>query len=139
MQEGGRFPLLKALFGRRAGRFALEMELPGGPLAFKSRHAPVSLSELEQALLVAAATGVSGWNFGIPYSPATEGRYSSYTLRFTGRTFPTGAGIGTPDFSTPTTTCVTCFGPAIRPPTQVRNLRKWTTSSGCWPCAARRW
>ena len=97
IREVGNFPLLKALFGRRSWRFALGMEQPGGPLAFKSRHAPVSLSELEQALLVAAATRVSGWNFGNPYSPATEGRYCSYTLRFTGRTFPTGAGIGTPE------------------------------------------
>ena len=85
LREVGEFPLLRALFGRRSRRFAMGMELPGGPLAFKSRHAPVPLSDLEQALLLAAAAGVSGWNFGIPYSPATEGRYPSYTLRFTGR------------------------------------------------------
>ena len=124
MQEVGGFPLLKALFGRRARRFALEMELPGGPLAFKSRHAPVSLSELEQALLVAAATGVSGWNFGIPYSPATEGRYSSYTLRFTGRTFPTGAGIGTPELFYTDDNGVYLLRTRDTPPTQVQELEE---------------
>ncbi len=54
------------------------MELPPGPLAFKSRHAPVALEPQEQELLVAAAGGVSGWNFGIPYSPSTEDAYSNY-------------------------------------------------------------
>ncbi|MBI4641185.1 MAG: hypothetical protein HY731_10855 [Candidatus Tectomicrobia bacterium] len=91
------FPLLGAVFGRRARRFALGMEMPNGPLAFRSRHAPIPLSELEQALLVSAATGVTGWNFGIPYSPGRDGEYSSYTLRLTGRTNPTAAGIGTPE------------------------------------------
>lgn len=91
------FPLLEALFGRRARRFGLGMELPPGPLQFKSRHGPAPLTKEEQAVLVAAGAGVSGWNFGIPYSPATEGRISTYTLRYTGRTFPTGAGIGTPE------------------------------------------
>jgi hypothetical protein len=45
------FPLISANFGRRARRFAMGMEIPSGPLAFKSRHAPVPLSELEQAIL----------------------------------------------------------------------------------------
>ena len=66
MQEVWDFPLLKALFGRRSRRFGLGMEMPEGPLAFKSRHAPVPLTQEEQDLLVAAATGISGWNFGIP-------------------------------------------------------------------------
>lgn len=46
---------------------------------------------------MAAAAGVSGWNFGIPYSTTTENAHSNYALRLTGRTFPTGAGIGTPE------------------------------------------
>ncbi len=70
------------------------MELPPGPLAFKSRHDPVPLTLQELNLLVAAAAGVTGWNFGIPYSPSTENAHSNYALRLTGRTFPTGAGIG---------------------------------------------
>lgn len=91
------FPLVIALFGRRSRRFGLGMEFPPGPLAFKSRHEPVALTPQEQDLLVAAAAGVSGWSFGIPYSPSTENTHANYALRLTGRSFPTGAGIGTPE------------------------------------------
>ena len=97
MKQVWDFPLIKALFGRRSRRFGLGMELPPGPLAFKSRHDPVALTQQEQDLLVAAAAGVSGWNFGIPYSPSTENAHSNYAVRLTGRNFPTGAGIGTPE------------------------------------------
>jgi hypothetical protein len=90
------FPLLQAMFGRRARRFGLGMEIPSGPLAFKSSKAPVPLSEPEQMLLVAAATGVSGWSFGVPFGPRTPDSHAEFTLRFTGRTAPTAAGLGTP-------------------------------------------
>jgi hypothetical protein len=90
------FPLVQALFGRRARRFGLGMELPSGPLAFRSEKAPLPLSELERTLLVAAGTGVSGWTFGVPFGPRTPEAHAEFTVRFTGRTAPTAAGIGTP-------------------------------------------
>ncbi|MFW6090952.1 MAG: hypothetical protein ACODAF_03705 [Actinomycetota bacterium] len=90
------FPLFEAMMGRRARRFGLGMEIPSGPLAFTSRHAPEPLSELERAVLIAAATGVSGWNFGVPFGPDRPREHAHYTHRFTGRTAPTAAGIGTP-------------------------------------------
>lgn len=90
------FPLMEAIFGRRSRRFGLGMEIPSGPLAFKSRSLPHPLSELERAILVAAATGVSGWNFGVPFSPSQPTEHAGLTERFTGRTAPTAAGIGTP-------------------------------------------
>jgi hypothetical protein len=90
------FPFVQALFGRRARRFGLGMEIPSGPLAYKSNKEPVPLSETEQMLLVAAATGVSGWNFGIPFGPRTPDSHGEFTLRLTGRTAPTAAGLGTP-------------------------------------------
>jgi hypothetical protein len=90
------FPLMHALFGRRARRFGLGMEMPSGPLAFRSRREPVPLTELEKAILIAAGTGVSGWNFGVPYGPARGAEHGQFTQRFTGRTVPTAAGIGTP-------------------------------------------
>lgn len=89
-----KFPFLDALFGRRARRFGLGMEIPTGPLAYKSVKKPIPLSETEQMLLVAAATGVSGWNFGVPFTPVTPHQHADLTLRFTGRTAPTAAGIG---------------------------------------------
>jgi hypothetical protein len=90
------FPLLQALFGRRARRFGMGMEIPSGPLAFRSEKDPVPLTELEQMLLVAAATGVSGWSFGVPFTPRRPTAHAEFTLRFTGRPTPTAAGIGTP-------------------------------------------
>jgi hypothetical protein len=90
------FPLMSAIFGRRARRFAMGMEIPSGPLAFKSRHAVVPLSELEQAILVASATGVTGWNLGIPHTPSRPTELAHYPVRPGGRTAPTAAGIGTP-------------------------------------------
>jgi hypothetical protein len=90
------FPLMQAIFGRRARRFGLGMEIPSGPLAFRSESEPVPLSELETALLIAAGTGVSGWNFGVPFGPARPAEHGHFTERFTGRTGPTAAGIGTP-------------------------------------------
>lgn len=36
------------------------MNMPGGPLAYKSRHAPRPLTEEEEAILVFAATGITG-------------------------------------------------------------------------------
>lgn len=96
MESLVRFPLVEALFGRRARRFGWGMSLPSGPLAHESRHAPLPLTEREQMLLVAAATGISGWHFGVPFGPRTPQSHAEFTVRFTGRTTPTAAGIGTP-------------------------------------------
>jgi hypothetical protein len=90
------FPLMHAIFGRRSRRFGRGMEIPSGPLAYKSKLTPLPLSELEQSILIAAATGVTGWNFGIPYGPDKPKEHSSYSVRLTGRTFPTAGGFGTP-------------------------------------------
>lgn len=91
----GAFPLLDAIFGRRARRFGLGMEIPDGPLAYRSTRAPLPLSDAERILLTLCGAGVSGWNFGIPHT--TSGAPDSgcnYPIRFTGRTYPSGAAIG---------------------------------------------
>lgn len=90
------FPLFDAIAGRRSRRFGLGMDLPDGPLAFRSQSEPLSLSELERSILVAAGTGVTGWSFGVPYGPDRPLEHAHYTQRFTGRTAPTAAGMGTP-------------------------------------------
>jgi hypothetical protein len=90
------YPLMGAMFGRRARRFGLGMEIASGPLAFKSRHEPMPLSELERAVLVAAGTGVTGWSFGVPHGPDRPDEHAHYSLRYTGRTAPTAGGFGTP-------------------------------------------
>ena len=54
------YPLFEALYGRRSRRFGLGFEMPEGPFRYKSAHAPVPLSEIEEALLVGAGAGFSG-------------------------------------------------------------------------------
>jgi hypothetical protein len=90
------FPLFDAIAGRRARRFGLGMEVPSGPLAFKSAAEPMPLTERERSILVTAGTGVTGWSFGVPFGPDRPSEHAHYTQRFTGRTTPTAAGIGTP-------------------------------------------
>src|SRR5712675_998290 len=59
-QSLAQYPLLTALRERRSRRFGLGMKIPGGPLAFESRHKPVALTEDEEAALVFAACGITG-------------------------------------------------------------------------------
>jgi hypothetical protein len=58
------YGLADAVAARRSRRFGLGMTLPSGPLAHASRHAPLPLSQLEQAYLVWAATGATGAALG---------------------------------------------------------------------------
>src|SRR6266403_1432849 len=55
-----RYPFLTALRERRSRRFGLGMKLPGGPLAYESRHKSKPLTEDEEAALVFAACGITG-------------------------------------------------------------------------------
>jgi hypothetical protein len=54
------YPLFEALYGRRSRRFGLGFEIAEGPFRYKSEQPPVPLSELEEAVLVAAGIGVTG-------------------------------------------------------------------------------
>lgn len=54
------YPLFEAIYGRRSRRFGMGFEIIEGPFPYKSAQAPVALSELEEALLVAAGVGVTG-------------------------------------------------------------------------------
>ena len=94
LQQVLEFPLVSGLFGRRSRRFGYGMSIPSGPLAYTSQHKPLALCDLEQALLVTAATGVTGWNFGIPFTVNQSEHLSNYSLRMTGRTIPSAATIG---------------------------------------------
>jgi len=96
MQHLLAYPLLNAIFGRRARRFGMGMTIPSGPLAFTSRYDPLPLSEFERNLLLAVGTGVSGWSFGVPYGPDRPDQHAHYSVRYAGRTAPTAGGFGTP-------------------------------------------
>src|SRR5204862_7927814 len=81
------YPLFEALYGRRSRRFGLGFEMPEGPFRYKSAHAPVPLSELEEALLAGAGAGYSGLPFwDLPTPPPYPAR--------SGRTFGTTRGGG---------------------------------------------
>ncbi len=88
------FPALDAIFTRRARRFALGATMTG-PLAFRSRRAPVPLAIEEEAILVAAATGITGvvreeWPFLTEDGGATG---ADKLASFTGRSFPSPLAI----------------------------------------------
>src|SRR5262245_66208604 len=60
MDALARYPLLTALRERRCRRFGKGMKIPGGPLAYESRHKPAPLTEAEEAAMVFAACGITG-------------------------------------------------------------------------------
>lgn len=53
--------LFEVLLNRRSRRLGLGMTIPSGPLQYKSSHAPVPLTEDEEAALAFAACGVTGY------------------------------------------------------------------------------
>jgi len=100
------YPLLKAILNRRSRRFGLGMEIPEGPTKFKSEKHPLPLSEAEEALLLVAGVGISGFALAdVPYQPppypAAPDRAEKLRqfmgggnaiISFIGRTYPTSAG-----------------------------------------------
>ncbi|MGY1671756.1 hypothetical protein [Geodermatophilus sp. SYSU D00710] len=89
------FPLLEALYGRRSRRFALGDEIPDGPLAHRSRHDPVPLTELERMLVLSAAGGTTGWHYSITRNARYAPHAANYAGGAAGRTFPSAAGFHT--------------------------------------------
>jgi hypothetical protein len=90
-----RFPLLQALLGRRSRRFARGAEIPDGPFAFRSRHPPLPLSELETLLVVIACGGNTSWHHMIHRAERYAPHLSNYSAAAGGRTFPSAAGFHT--------------------------------------------
>lgn len=84
----------KSVFeNRRSYRFGRGMEIPGGPLAFRSRFLPEPLTEEEEAALVFAAAGFTGPVMAdLDYSAGGGG---GIMVGARGRTIPSGDGIQT--------------------------------------------
>ncbi len=77
------FGLLDSIFTRRSRRFGLGMEIKEGTLTHKSRFEPVPLTELEEAFLIWAGTGMTGLSLGdMPKSGI------SWLFQWTGRSWP---------------------------------------------------
>jgi hypothetical protein len=89
------FPLIGALFGRRARRFSLGASIPDGSLAYTSRHEPLPLTELEQMMVLTAAAGNTGWHYMITRHAKYAPHLSNYSAAAGGRTFPSAAGFHT--------------------------------------------
>jgi hypothetical protein len=90
-----RFPLVDALYGRRSRRFTLGGEIPDGPLAFRSSHPPMPLSELERNLVLSAMGGTTGWHYAITRHARYAPHLANYAGGAAGRTFPSAAGFHT--------------------------------------------
>lgn len=89
------FGLVEALLGRRSRRFFLGAEIPDGVFAFRSRSAPVPLTELEKLLVVTACGGTTGWHNLIQRAARYAPHLSNYAGAAAGRTFPSAAGFHT--------------------------------------------
>src|SRR5437867_2331310 len=93
MQTLANYPLLTALRERRSRRFGLGMKMPGGPLAFESRHARSRLSEDEEAAMAFAACGITGHALAdLCYAPGGGG---SIMGGLVARTIASGDGLQT--------------------------------------------
>ena len=64
-------------------------------LAYKSRHKPVPLSELEKLLVVTACGGNTGWHHMICRAKLYAPHLSNYSAAAGGRSFPSAAGFHT--------------------------------------------
>jgi len=95
LAEVAHFPLLAAITGRRSRRFPVGGQIPAGALAYTSRRPVQPLSEVERALLISVAGGVTGWNFGITHNPSYAPSFPNYSGSATGRSFPSAAGFHT--------------------------------------------
>lgn len=94
VQSAWRYSLMDSIFNRRSRRFATGAEIPGGPTKYKSQKPPQPLEEIEEALLVQAGTGVSGFNLSdLPFVDDRGRTASGNTmLQFTGRTWASPCG-----------------------------------------------
>jgi hypothetical protein len=85
VQAAWNFPLFEAIVGRRSRRFGLGMELSHGPFSYKSDKDPLPLDETETAMLIAAATGVTG-------AILCEGEFQGGMVKSVGRPHPSAVG-----------------------------------------------
>ncbi len=89
------FGLIDALLGRRSRRFFMGAEIPDGVFAYKSRHKPLPLTELEKLLVVAACGSNTSWHYLIYRGKRYAPYLSNYAGSAGGRTFPSSAGFHT--------------------------------------------
>jgi hypothetical protein len=89
------FGLMEALLGRRSRRFFMGAEIPDGVFAYRSRHDPLPLTELEKLLVVVACGANTSWNHLIYRAERYAPYLSNYAAAAGGRVFPSSAGFHT--------------------------------------------
>lgn len=89
------FDLIEVLLGRRSRRFFRGAEIPDGVFAYKSRHEPLPLSDLEKLLVVGACGSDTSWHHMIYRAHLYAPHLSNYAGAASGRTFPSAAGFHT--------------------------------------------
>ena len=77
------YPYFQSVFDRKSRRMALGMEMEG-VLGYQSPYAPIPLTELEEALLLVAGTGLTGLNLG-DIDPSMG---ADALMQWTARTWP---------------------------------------------------
>jgi hypothetical protein len=95
LEKAMAFPLIEAIHGRRARRFSFGSEIPDGPLAYKSAHPPLPLTDLEKMLVLTSAAGNTGWHYAITRNATYAPHLANYAGAAGGRTFPSAAGFHT--------------------------------------------
>jgi len=83
--------VLEVLRQRKTRRFGYGMEIPEGPLRFRSRHPPLPLSQDETRYLLFAGVGKTGMHLGdMQYAPRPGGEdgQGMAIMSFQGRTVP---------------------------------------------------
>ncbi|MCB0214286.1 MAG: hypothetical protein KDJ52_33415 [Anaerolineae bacterium] len=85
--------LLNTLRSRRTRRFGLGMKMASGPMAFESQQPGVPLTEEEEALLVYAACGLTG--YALADLVFDKGQGGTIMSGLVGRTVASGDGIQT--------------------------------------------
>ena len=84
---------MEAITGRRSRRFCMGAEIPDGVLAFKSKHKPLPLSEIEQLLVLTSMAGVTGWHFAIMHHARYAPKLPNYCDSPVGRTYPSACWL----------------------------------------------
>src|SRR6202046_1681792 len=125
LAELAQFPLFAALTGRRSRRFPVGGRIPAGALAFTSRRPVQPLSEVERALLISVAGGVTGWNFGITHNPSYAPSFPNYSGSATGRTFPSAAGFHTSQLFFTDDTGTYLLPNRDEQPGEFQNIEEW--------------
>jgi hypothetical protein len=78
------YPFFQSVWDRKSRRVGLGMEIDSGVFTYRSPYEPVPLTELEEALLLVAGTGLNGMNLG----DIDPSKGADALVQWTARTWP---------------------------------------------------